>query len=195
MEEIKEGYTRVSEIVGWFKANELAKIDPDTLRKKAHLGTNVHAAIAGYDEGIYVPLDEKEMGYFESFKVWKSENDGLLMGTEQRFYCDDLMITGAVDCITCDTKTARGTILDFKTTIKEDPIGWPLQAAFYHYLASKNGFLLNDEASFIQLQKDGTRPVTYTYGMSKKLKKNMMMCYETYKLWHLTKKEVISKLY
>ena len=137
MNEIKTGYTRVSEIIGFFKAVQLAQIDPDTLRKKAHLGTNVHAAIAGDDDGIYVPLNEKEMGYFESYKIWRRECDLKLIHDIPRLYCDKFKITGSVDCLgQYDQKSLF--LIDFKTTVKEDPIGWPLQGMFYHYLARHN---------------------------------------------------------
>lgn len=183
MEEIKEGYTRVSEIVGWFKANELAKIDPDTLRKKCQLGTNVHAAIAGYEEGIYVPLDEKEQGYFQSYKIWRKETDLLVVHEEKRLYDDEWSLTGAVDCI-CSDPSGGLFLIDFKTSIKEDKVGWPLQGAFYHRLCKMNGISLQRTFMFVQLHKEGKMASVYQYEITPSLMKNTKTCYEAYKIWH-----------
>jgi hypothetical protein len=196
MEEIREGYTRVSSIVGWFKANELAKIDPQVLQNAADRGTNVHRAIEGFEQGIYVPLEtEKERGCFESFKKWRQEHPLILVHEEKRFYCDKFKITGAIDCVAQDPQTGELFIIDFKTTQKEDPIGWPLQGGFYHHLATVNGISLSPFVHFVQLQKDGSSPDVWVYPITSNLYLNMTKCYEVYNLWHLKKKEVLTKLF
>lgn len=195
MEEIREGYTRVSEIVGWFKANELAKIDPDTLRKKCELGTNVHSAIAQYEEGVYVPLDEKEEGYFKSFLKWNEDAALLVQHSEQRFYCDELKVTGAIDCVGIDMETAKPYIIDFKTSATKDLRGWALQGAFYHHLATVNQIYVAPTVRFIQLDKNGEKPTVHDFPITSLLKVNMMKCWEVYHLWHLSNKEIATRLY
>ena len=55
---IKEGYTRISEILGFFTS--FAGIDPGILQAKAMVGTNVHKAIDCFYNNVFYPLSEKE---------------------------------------------------------------------------------------------------------------------------------------
>ena len=95
MEEIKKGYTRVSEIVsvpGMFDM-----IPPDVLENKVRIGTNVHEAIHMDFLGFVPDLAEDEKGYYDSYLEWKGMAKVTTAMSEDRFYDDALMITGAID--------------------------------------------------------------------------------------------------
>jgi hypothetical protein len=194
-QDLKEGYIRVSEILGWFKANALAKIDPAVLANKADIGTNVHAAISATESGLFVPLNDRETGYYNSYIKWRSSNNFAVFSHESRFYCDKLNITGAIDGIYKDMTNGEIFLIDFKTSVKEDCIGWPLQGAFYWHLSNENGLKLNKRFIFVKLLEDGKGYVQYVYPFTEVLHNNMMRCYHTYKLWNLNKKELEGNLY
>jgi len=167
MEEIKEGYTRVSSILGQW--NHLAHIDKDVLANKCRIGTNVHAKIGAEIDGIFLDLEADEEGYFESWNKWQKEErlDYSQMMTEERFYCDELKITGCVDAIRIEEE--RGTLLDYKTSATPNKRMWALQAAFYHYLVKKSGKKIEDEVWFIHLKKDGKVAKVYNFEITPKL--------------------------
>lgn len=164
MEEIKEGYTRVSSILGQW--NHFAHINPEVLANKCRIGTNVHEKICAETEGIYINLQDDEKGYFESWEVWKEEikEDMDFLDTETRFYCDELKITGCVDALV--SITAKGDklyLIDYKTSASPNKKMWALQASFYHYLANVNGYNMSTNALFVHLKKDGKKAKVYHF--------------------------------
>lgn len=182
---IKEGYTRVSEIIGWYKSLKLSAIDPIVLKNKCQIGTNVHEAISGSWEGFYVPLDEKEDGYFKSFEKWKQKFNGEVVSQEQRLYCDELKVTGAFDLLIKTKKENLPVIVDFKTSAAEDKIGWPLQGIFYWHLCKVNNIMVAPSCLFIRLDKAGNPPIIYEYEMSSFLWKIAQDCLRVYKVWNV----------
>ena len=54
--EIKEGYTRVSEILG--KRSDFSMIDPQVLANKCRIGTNVHERINLEIQGIFMDSED-----------------------------------------------------------------------------------------------------------------------------------------
>lgn len=153
--EIKEGYTRVSSILG--QRNSFAHINKQVLANKCRIGTNVHAKIGAEIDGIYLDLQPDEEGYFESWRKWW-EDAGInpeIVESEERFYCDKLKLTGCVDAIVEAQNVVL--IIDFKTSASANKKMWALQAAFYHYLVSQSGREIDNEVWFVQLKKDGKR--------------------------------------
>ena len=103
-------------------------------------------------------MDEEVEGYINSFKQWWHE-DRKVLAVEQRFYCDDLMITGAMDMILESNGSA--VILDLKTSAKPSKT-WLLQGSAYAYMARKNGYDVR-EIHFLHLDKQGKEPKLYAY--------------------------------
>lgn len=155
MEEIKEGYTRVSEILSQW--NQYAHIDPDVLANKCRIGSEVHEKIAAEVEGIYIETGEDCKGYIGSWIKWgeKYKDAVSYLDTEKRFYCDELKITGAVDAVIEAGELT--VILDYKTSAQAHKKTWALQASFYHYLATKNGVEMDPYVWFVHLKKDGKK--------------------------------------
>lgn len=176
---IKDGYTRVSEIIGWYKALKLGSIDPEVLRRKTEIGTEVHEAIDGYYTGVPpVSLSERAKGYFESFKGWVQNSPHVVLNQEIRYYCDKLKITGAIDMIAM-LKSGM-SIIDFKTSAAVDKQAWELQAAFYHYLSGNKV----ENIYFIKLDKEGKDPKVVNFKPAPELWEKALKCYEVYKFWN-----------
>lgn len=183
MDTIKEGYTRVSDILGqWSREAEdengraiVAKkmsgsnqwIDIQVLDNKAEIGTCVHDAIKNHIDGVFTPLNGVSESYFDSYLAWEKAANFKLVNREERYYCDKLMITGQVDAIITLPGDELPCIVDFKTSANESPKIWPLQASFYHYLAEESGLKLSNRMLFIQLSKKGFIPKVYEYTFSK----------------------------
>lgn len=156
MEEIKEGYTRVSQIIGQW--NQYSHINPQVLANKCRIGTEVHEKIAAEVQGIFLDTNEDCEGYIESWIKWREDFPKPLhyAETEKRLYCDELMITGAVDAI-IEAGDLR-VILDYKTSATPNKKTWALQAAFYHYLVNKEREGETDPyVWFVHLKKDGKK--------------------------------------
>lgn len=180
--EIKEGYTRVSSILGQW--NHLAHINKDVLANKCRIGSNVHAKIAAEMDGIFLQLESDEEGYFQSWEKWWIEEDldPFLRFTEERFYCDELMITGCVDAIFVDPE--GGCIVDYKTSASVNKKMWALQAAFYHYLARKIHPHIKNEVWFVQLKKDGKPGKTYKFEITHDLWVSCLSALTTYRYFN-----------
>ena len=162
MQDIKEGYTRVSDILGQW--NHLSHIDPNVLENKCRIGTNVHNCISAEINSIYMPLEEDEKGYYDSWLEWheKYKKSIAFIANEKRFYCDEYKITGCVDAIIA--LEGEGQVLvDYKTSSTANKKIWALQAQFYIYLAGKNGYSLQGGAWFLKLKKNGKLPTQYSF--------------------------------
>lgn len=158
MQQMKDGYTRVSEIIGQW--NHLAHIDPQILANKCRIGSEVHEKIAAETEGIFIDTEEDTKGYLQSWNKWKEEHEkkGCYFEIEKRLYCDHLKITGCVDAL---VKTGDMlTVIDYKTSASANKKMWALQASFYHYLAVQNHYDVTDVVEFIHLKKDGSMAKT-----------------------------------
>jgi len=183
MDDIKPGYTRVTEILGQWNTDiqvdgeTIAKafagsrnaIDISVLSNKANIGTNVHRAIEGYLEGFEVKLEEKEQGYFQSFLGWYAKSKVNIVESEKRYYCDKLGITGCVDALVRFPDSDDLILVDYKTSAQENPKMWPLQATFYHYLVSETGLKISDRLLFLKLEKKGFPASVFEYKFTPKL--------------------------
>jgi hypothetical protein len=159
-------YARVSEILAPF--SDFGHIDPKVLAKKAALGTHVHQAIHDYITLEFPVLNEKEMGYFESFKRWVDAVKPYFVETERRLYDEDKRITGCIDALITLPGSKDLILVDYKTSVQESPIVWPMQAHLYSHLISyqDNPYWesrLTGRFLFVKLDKGGKNPTVYEY--------------------------------
>ena len=175
---IKEGYTRVSEIIGWYKSLKLGAIDPGVLKRKTQVGTDVHEAISGFYTDSFVPLDQKALPYYESFKRWDSSQEMKIVKQEQRYYCDDLKITGAVDMIA--NFSGHTSLVDFKTSAVADEVAWILQGSFYVMLCDE--FI--DTVKFVKLDKSGGAPKVFEFTPCEQKETMALKCLEVFRYWN-----------
>lgn len=160
MEVIKEGYTRVSEILSIFQAYSF--IPKEKLRKACELGTDIHEAIEAYFKGEFTPLSEKKSPYFESFLKWVEQIHPVPICQEKRFYSDSLMVTGKLDLIANIGEEAY--IIDFKTGSWSHPEIWKLQLHFYALLMSMDcNEVIPEKFMIVHLKKEGIAPDIYTF--------------------------------
>lgn len=156
-EKSRENYTRVTTILYPFSG--LQNIDPVILQRAATRGTRVHKICEGIASGLGEhDIDDETRGYVESFKKWWELGQDVLM-IEQRFWDDELHITGQVDFI---IKTPQGlAIVDLKTSSKFSKT-WQAQGCAYAYLAKKAKHDIK-KILFIHLNKNGKAPKIYEY--------------------------------
>lgn len=153
----RENYLRVTHVLYPFSG--LQSIDPDIVANAARRGTKVHHICEGIAQGLgEIGVDEETWGYVESFKKWWG--DGLhVESMEERFWDDELYITGQVDFI---IRTESGlTIVDIKTSSRPSKT-WQAQGSAYAYLAKKAGYDIN-KIIFLHLNKHGKEPKLYEY--------------------------------
>jgi hypothetical protein len=152
---IKEGYTRVTEILSPFTG--YGAIDPVVLANAADRGTKVHTIIEQILEGTYYDeIPEAYKGYIDSFQLYWDINKFELVLMEQRLYDDELMITGQCDVIVIDKESGMTYLLDWKTSYSVNKT-WDLQGAAYEYMAAQSGHKV-DKVLFIKLDKKGKAP-------------------------------------
>jgi len=178
-----EDYTRVTAVLYPFSG--LKKINPDVLKNAAERGTRAHKACEAIVKNLgYFDDDETISGYVESFKIW-CENKTFIP-TPQRFYCDDLMITGECDLIYEDE---RGLVLvDLKTPAKESK-QWLLQGSAYSYLAKKAGYEIK-AIEFVKLSKEGKAAQVFHYEEKFSLFNSHLEAYR----YSFEKEEIIEEL-
>lgn len=153
----RENYQRVTSILYPFSG--LEKLNPEVVAHAADRGTRVHKTCEGIASGLgEFGVDDETWGYVESFKKWW--NLGVrVVSMEQRFWDDQLRITGQVDFI---IETPDGlAIVDLKTSSRPSKT-WPAQGAAYAYLAKKNGIDIK-KIYFLHLNKHGNVPAIHEY--------------------------------
>jgi hypothetical protein len=153
----RENYTRVTTVL--YPFSELGSLDANIVAHAAERGTKVHKICEAIVESLgEMGVDEETRGYVESFKKWWELGHDVVM-MEQRFWCDDLQITGQVDLI---IRIPEGlAIVDLKTSRKPSPT-WMGQGSAYAYLAKKNKHDIK-KIFFLHLNKDGRDPKIYEY--------------------------------
>lgn len=173
MDEIKKGYTRVSQILSMIpsKSKEekwgypINDIDEVVLKNKANLGSHVHDAIAADIRGEVFPLTDEEECYFQSYVKWRKEVNLEPVISEKRLNHDLLKITGRPDMLAYISSSFK--LLDFKCTMNEDKKKWKMQAAFYLLLCEYNEIVVDQLPLFIKLDKEGGFPKVYEYDIEK----------------------------
>lgn len=150
-------FIRVTSVISPFSGIEF--IPEKYLSIAANRGTLVHTYIESFlrndtDDDCINPIAD---GYLKSFKHFFNDgelDENLLL--EKRFFCDEKMITGAIDCIT------NNTIYDWKTSTKASEKTWLCQMGAYYYLAKKNNIDI-EQAKIIKLNKSGDYPDIFCY--------------------------------
>ncbi len=168
----REKYVRVTNVLYPFSG--LDKIDADVVAYAGLRGTKVHKICEGIASGLgEIGVDDETWGYIESFKLWWKEGlDVITM--EERFWSDELQITGQVDFI---IRTPEGpAIVDLKTSSRESKT-WKAQGAAYAYLARNAGRHI-EKIYFIHLNKHGKAPKIFEYPIDDDF---FLSIYKTYK--------------
>ncbi len=178
-EVIRDGYTRVTEILWPFSG--ITDVPEEIVANAGRRGTLVHNECESIIKGLGSwNLDPEIAGYIKSFHHWWNLDINVIT-IEERFYCDELMITGKVDLI-LDTKDGL-TIFDFKTSAKPSKT-WPLQGAAYAHMARKSGYDIKN-IQFLHLKKDGSPPDLISYDDQYELFKK---CYDVYNVFFKKKR-------
>lgn len=183
-EQIRPGYTRVSNVLSPFTGIEFVPEEP--LKNAAHRGTLVHSYIEA-DLGGYVweVIPPEIKPYWDAFEevcyryTVRSTKD---KDIERRFYDDKLMITGQADLVLYWPH--KTVIFDWKTSYAPS-ISWPLQAQAYIHLARVNSVDVA-EARFFHLQRDGTFD-QYVYEYDPEQYGIFLKCLDLYRYFKMDK--------
>lgn len=168
-----EDYTRVTDVL--FPFSGLRNIDPHILQNAADRGTKVHEICDALinDLGVF-EINGQIQGYIDSFYKWLPEKN--FIERPDRFYCDELMLTGECDAIYKDQDGLH--LVDFKTSANEGKT-WKLQGSAYYYLAKQAGYDIKT-IEFVKLSKDGKKPKVYIYDCEWE---TYLKCLEIYRLF------------
>lgn len=151
-------YARVSSILKDY--SDYSNIDPGVLQRKANIGSSVHQAIADDIAGKFPVPCNSGIGYFASYVAWADRMSPIFLQSEKRYFCDEKMITGQIDClakISCDL-----VLVDFKTSASSSP-SWIMQAHLYHYLLKVNGQKTSPRMLFLKLDPYGELPQVFEF--------------------------------
>lgn len=196
-------YTRVTEVLYPFSG--LKGIDPEVLKNAADRGTATHKIcdwiVAGVDIFGWEDLVsqycrneehfEKEkvlvMNFVESFEKWyKGKN---FIKKPDRFFDDDLMLTGECDLIYVNEKNEL-TLVDLKTPVNESK-SWLLQGSAYSHMAKKNGYDIKT-IEFVNLSRTKKDAKVFQYKEDFGLFKSAL---DTYRYFYKDSKEEINADY
>lgn len=180
-------YIRVSSILSMIPTMTDGKwgypiqnIDQGVLQRKSELGTSVHAAINAHVKGEFIPMTEKEEGYFESYLKWEKALNVQPVATEKRFYSEPMKMTGCIDMLASFGQDDNCYLIDFKCTVAPDPVKWPIQGALYHLLTRVDLIDIEKTVLFVQLDKDGELPKVHKYTITDSLLASAMAWYNAY---------------
>lgn len=148
-------YTRVTEVLSHFSGFQ--SVDPIVLQNAAQRGTLVHQICDAIIEGMGVPPVSSEITpYIDSFLKYGEKP---YIQKPERFFCDELMITGECDAIYKENGCL--VLVDFKTSRAESKT-WKLQGSAYAYLAKKAGYDVQ-RIEFVKLDRTGKEPKVFVY--------------------------------
>jgi hypothetical protein len=151
-------YARISQIAS--QDFDFSTIPRDILERKMKIGTEVHDCI---DKGEAPDKDSAAWGYYCSYVRWREMIDLELKRQEERFFDDELLITGQIDgTFVIPSLSSLERLVDFKTSASPSP-SWVAQAFLYQLLLRNNGVKLSDTTIFLQLRKDGRPPKIHTF--------------------------------
>lgn len=171
----RESYLRVTDILA--PLSGIDRVPKAILEAAAARGTLVHSCVNWFiNEGDWVGVTNEVAPYVESFKAWYKPGMKTLK-TEERFYDDELCITGQVDFIYND-EHGNAYLIDFKTSSKPQ-CSWAVQLAAYKHLAALAGVTI-DRMGVVHLKKDGTPADLYYYDYDHHFGL-FMDCYRVYK--------------
>ena len=165
-------YARVSEVISPF-AN-FQGIPKEVLDNKAALGTRVHHAIQNEIEGNFPVVGLQEQPYVQSFEKWRHYLHPTFLKTEVRCYCNKKMLTGCIDALVKLEGEEKAVLVDWKTSVNESPITWPMQAHLYYYLLKETGIEVSDRFLFIKLNRSGDLPRVFQYNLDTNILKSCL---------------------
>lgn len=152
-------YIRVSTIIAHL-AGSYDDIPAEILANKAKIGSEVHEMCQKYILGDSNVSSEnfRSRNYFNCFK--KFCDLGILckpLLCEERFFDDDLGISGQIDLVCHVEGKKQPNLIDLKTSAKVSSAFWTLQGSLYAYMISKSKPELNisDTVIFMQLKETG----------------------------------------
>lgn len=193
-------HIRVSEILAQFR--DFSKIHPKVLSEKCDIGIEVHRNIHQYKTGGFVMFDsypvrnpmtaeilrweDRGEGYFNSYLMWDEKNKPSYQIMEERFYDDNLMLTGQIDGL---MSADQPVLVDFKCSYKSDLEMWSMQAHYYSHLLKHNGVPVSDKFIWLRLKKDGKMPEVLEIEFDENM---MSRCIDEAILFYEKKKEGIS---
>lgn len=171
-------YARVTDILRPF--TDFGHINPEVLANKARIGTQVHGYISEDIEDEFPAPSPECMGYYQSFAEWKHKLKPSFAKSESRYFCHDKMFTGQIDALIKFPGEQTFTLVDFKTSVQESPIVWPMQAHMYHYLLQKNQIDVSSRFLFIKLDKHGDLPKVFEYRFDPNVRAKCMNAVEEF---------------
>lgn len=178
---IKDGkqYVRVSTIAKRF--NNYGYAPEAKMQNKSRIGTNVHEAIDCYlKNDVPILTNDDEIGYFNSFLIWRKEVAIDIVCREKRYFNDELMVTGKVDGVAMIPGEKCPILIDYKCAAKEME-SWRIQTHLYYILATKTGMRLGNRVLVIQLSEKGDPPKAFSYLISDN---NLAKCYLAIDAYH-----------
>jgi len=162
-EEIKTGYLRVTECLS--KYNDFSKIPPRVLKNACDRGTKVHNYCFMYAKNEWFPTpDEPIAGFVDSFIKFFDEMVDDVIALEERYYDNNLKITGAIDAVVRLKNSNVPVIIDYKTPASESKT-WKMQLSAYKWLYDNNLNVKEKSGRRIalMLKKDGSFPKVIEY--------------------------------
>lgn len=156
----ESNFPSVTEILSPFV--DFSMIKPSVLKKASERGVRVHAACSAYSQGLWVaPLNEDEIRYFFSFKIWFNTLVDSVELSEPELESKKYGYCGHPDII-LKIKGDKGlTLIDFKTPLSEQKT-WKVQIAAYRQLAKEADYETKRGCS-LRLKKDGSRAILSEY--------------------------------
>ena len=164
----EKNYIRISSIGD---KGHYDNIHPHILDRAKMRGSQVHQAIEDELMGTFGLCEPIWMGYVESWRKWKSHTDFVPYKIEERYFNDELMITGKIDLI-ADIDGIK-YLFDWKTASTRSP-QWEIQQGLYALLLREAQIQLSPYLRVIQLSKDGTLPKVHTFEMNDSLEKRCL---------------------
>lgn len=169
-------YARVTEILA--ELSDFSSIPTEVIQHKGLIGTWTHLAIDDEIHGRYpyipIELRREVEPYFYSFLRWRDRLNIKFIETSKRYYNDEIMVTGELDALIMYEGNELPTLIDYKTSASENPISWPRQAHFYHYLIEAHGKKVRPAFCFIKLSKTGSLPKVIEYKYDEKIRKECL---------------------
>lgn len=158
-------YLRVSSIISALRGG-FGEISKEILQAKAKIGIEVHEICQKLLMGeIQTSTNERVINYVNSFKQFNKTS--LLQKPlicEERFFDDELGVTGQVDLV-CPIKGSKKPLLiDLKTSAKAEPHLWFIQGALYANMITQTypDLPLADTIVFLQLKEKGpAKPIRF----------------------------------
>lgn len=151
-------YLRVSSIISALRGG-FGDVPKNVLEAKAKIGTEVHEICQKLLMGeIQTSTNERVINYVNSFKHFN--RIGLLQKPlicEERFFDDELGVTGQVDLV-CPVKGSKQPLLiDLKTSAQTEDVLWLIQGTLYAKMITQTYPEINlaDTFLFLQLKEKG----------------------------------------